>query len=69
MIGLRGLMIERNNNIFMIQDCRKEWIERRKDGKIQVRNNRWNHKKDCIIKKCCYRTRETQMGKWSHNLD
>jgi hypothetical protein len=53
MTGLREAMIERNNNIFSIQGCRRDWIGRRKDGRMQVRNSRWNHRNDYIIRKCC----------------
>jgi hypothetical protein len=69
MIKSEEIMIDRNNRIFMIPGCRKGWAERKKDGMMSIKSNKYKLKKGYIIKKYCSRTRETAMGKSSYNTD
>lgn len=56
-------MIVRDNKISMMQDWTKECKESNIVGIIKQKNSNLNNKKEFIIKKYYYKTKEIQMGK------
>lgn len=51
MIESNDKMINKNNKIFIMHDCKKEWWDNNKNGKIKYKNLINNNKKDYIIRK------------------
>jgi len=62
MIRLRGIMITKNQSISTMQGWTKGCRENRQDGQTKQKKNKKNKQKDSIIKKCYFKTNETQTG-------
>jgi len=61
-IALKDKMIKKNRITFIMQDCRKDWKESKKNGRKRAKKKSKKNKKEYTIRKYRSKTKEILTG-------